>query len=123
MLMRQERIALLLLAGVAVAVIAGFVVMGIVGKHGFAHPYSEASADGELVRLGGNVGRVTLIENGGHISLVVCNVTVFIPASAAQGLVIHKNDSVIVYGIVQTYHGKKEIVITDPDDIAISTVP
>ena len=123
MLMRQERIALLLLVGVSLTVVSAHAVLSMLGKQPFAHSYNGESADGELVVMEGIVDRVTFIENGGHIALSVENTTLFIPASAAQGLAIHKNDTIRAYGIVQTYRGKKEIVIGSAEDIRITTIP
>jgi len=121
--MRQERIALLLLVGVTVMVVTAHAVLIMIGKQPFSHPFSDHSADGELVRIDGRVERVTVIENGGHLSLSMKNTTVFIPSSAAQGLVIHKNDTIVAYGIVQTYRGKKEVVVNSGEDIRITTIP
>jgi hypothetical protein len=123
MLMRQERIALLLLVGVTVIVVTAHAVLTMVGKQPFAHRFSETSADGELVFIEGSVGKATAIENGGHLSLLVNNVTVFIPASEVRERVVHLNDTVHAYGIVQTYRGKKEIVIGSADDFRITTIP
>lgn len=123
MLMRQERIALLLLVGVSLTVLSAHAVLSMLGKQPFARSYTGDSADGELVVMEGTVDRVTFIENGGHIALSVENTTLFIPSSAAQGLTIHKNDTIRAYGIVQTYRGKKEIVIGSADDIRITTIP
>jgi len=36
---------------------------------------------------------------------------------------VHKGDTISAYGIVQTYRGKKEIVISSADDICITTIP
>jgi DNA/RNA endonuclease YhcR with UshA esterase domain len=123
MLGRQERIALLLLVGVAVTVFAAHAVLSMIGKPPFAHSYTENSHEGDLVLLEGTVTRAALIENGGHLSLVVNNTSVFIPSSAAQGLVVHKGDTIVAYGIVQTYRGEKEIVISSAEDIRITTIP
>ncbi|MGA2121010.1 MAG: hypothetical protein ABSG49_03080 [Methanoregula sp.] len=123
MLGRQERVALLLLVGVAVTVVAAQVVLTMIGKQPFAHPFSENSADGELVIVEGAVEKATLIENGGHLALQVNNISVFIPATAARNLSVHKGDSILAYGIVQTYRGKKEIVISSAEDIRITTIP
>lgn len=123
MLMRQERIALILLVAVAGIVLSAHAMLTLAGKEPFARPFTESAADGELVFIEGNVDRATLIENGGHLSLQVHNVTVFVPASAAGSLVVHKNDTIRAYGIVQTYHGKKEIMIGSPEDIRITTLP
>ena len=123
MLWRQERIALVLLVGVAVTVIAAHAVLSMIGKQPFARPFSENSMDGELVAVEGMVGRATLIENGGHLALIVNNITLFVPATAAQDLIVHKGDTILAYGIVQTYRGKKEIVISSAEDICITTIP
>ncbi|PKG31953.1 MAG: hypothetical protein CW742_10680 [Methanoregula sp.] len=123
MFMRQERIALLLLVGVAVIVITANCALTIIGKEPFARPFSVNSQDGDLVLIEGTVSRVNVIENGGHLSLLVANTTIFIPAPAAQGRVIHRNDTVRAFGIVETYRGKKEIVVNNADDLRITTIP
>jgi len=123
MLGRQERVALLLLVGVAVTVVTAHAVLSTIGKHPFAHPFTANSSDGELVMVQGTVDRATIIENGGHLALQVDNVSVFIPATASQDLVVHKGDILLAYGTVQTYRGKKEIVISSAEDIRITTIP
>lgn len=123
MLMRQERTALILLAAVAFTVIAAHAVLSCMGKGPFAHPFTQNSAEGDLVLIEGTVERATVLENGGHLALQVRNTTLFIPATAAGNLVIHKGDSVAAYGIVQIYRGKKEILISAPEDIRITTIP
>ena len=121
--MRQERIALILLVGVAVIVITANCALTIIGKEPFARPFSVNSPDGELVVIEGTVSRVNIIENGGHLSLLVANTTIFIPAPVAQGRVIHRNDTVRAFGIMETYRGKKEIVVSNADDLRITTIP
>lgn len=123
MFMRQERIALLLLVGVAVVVITANSALTLIGKEPFARPFSGDSSDGELVVIEGTVSRVNLIENGGHLTLLVANTTIFVPAPVAQGRVIHRNDTVRAFGIVETYRGNKEIVVSNTDDLRITTHP
>ncbi|HEX3001295.1 MAG TPA: hypothetical protein VHN82_02840 [Methanoregula sp.] len=123
MLMRQERTAILLLVGVAVVVITANSALTLIGKEPFARPFSLNSPDGELVVIEGTVSRVNLIENGGHLSLLVANTTIFVPAPAAQGLVIRRNDTIRAFGIVETYRGNKEIVVSNADDLRITTLP
>jgi len=120
---RQERVALLLLVGVAVTVIAAHAVISMIGRQSFAHPFTCSSADGELVTVEGTVGRATILENGGHLVLQVNNISVFIPASAARNISVHKGDAILAYGIVQTYRGNKEIVVGSAEDFHITTVP
>jgi len=123
MLLRQERIALTLLVSVAVVVVSAHVVLTLMGKPSFAHPFTDRSAEGELVLIKGTVERATVLENGGHLTLLIRNTTLFIPATAAGNLVVHKGDTIVAYGIVQTYRGKKEVVVSAPEDIRITTVP
>jgi DNA/RNA endonuclease YhcR with UshA esterase domain len=123
MLGRQERIALILLIGVAITVVAAHTVLSIIGKQPFAHPYTENSPDGDLVLVEGIITKAALIENGGHLALVVNNTSIFVPASVAQGIVVHKGDTMVAYGIVQTYRGEKEIVISSAEDLRITTIP
>jgi DNA/RNA endonuclease YhcR with UshA esterase domain len=117
MLGRQERLALLLLIGVAVAVIAAHFVLTTVGKQPFASPYSVTSADGELVHVSGAVDQVTLTKEGDYAIIRMGNTTVFTPSPYIRALGIQKGDRISVYGIVQTYHGKKEIVVNSADDL------
>ncbi len=119
MLVRQERIAAMLLVGVAVVVIGAHLVLDSVGKQPFARTFTNTSADGELVTAEGTVSQATLTRSGGHLILSMDEVTVFIPAQAAEGLTVHKGDRISVYGTVQTYQGKKEILVSSGRDIRI----
>jgi len=117
MLGRQERVAILLLCGVALAVIAAHLVLAHLGKEPFATPFTPQSPDGSLVCLNGTIDQATVIKNGGHIILTVKNVTVFIPATVAGDRTFVKGTTVSVYGTVQTYEGKKEILVGSAEDI------
>ena len=114
---RQERVAILLLIGIAVAVIAAHLILSSLGKQPFAKPFTNNSADGELVHMEGTVDQVALTKTGGHMTLQINNLTVFIPAQAARDLTMNKGANVSVYGIVETYHGKKEIIVSSAEDI------
>ncbi len=114
---RQERVAILLLIAVAVAVILAHIVLVHIGKGPFASAYTDQSADGTLVSLSGNIDQVTVLSNGGHVVLSVNNVTVFVPATVAGDQAFASGTTVSLYGTVQTYRGKKEIVIGSADDI------
>ena len=117
---RQERIAILLLVGVACAVIMAHLVLGTLGKQPFARPFTNTSADGELVIMSGTIDHITITKNGGHMNVYLSNVTIFIPAQIAQELTLSKGDSISVYGVVQTYRGEKEIIIRSGKDISVS---
>jgi DNA/RNA endonuclease YhcR with UshA esterase domain len=116
---RQERVAVLLLLGVMIAVISAHLVLGTLGKQSFARPFTNNSADGELVMVRGIIDQVTLTQNGGHMNLYMDNITIFVPAQVAQDLTLLKGDSISLYGVVQTYRGKKEIVVSSGKDITV----
>ena len=117
----QERVALILLVGVAVIVLAAHIALSAYGKQPFAHPFTNNSADGELVTVVGTVDRASVLQNGGHLVLQVNNLSVFIPSQAAQSLTLHEGDVISAYGTVQTYRGKKEIVVNSRNDIRVAS--
>lgn len=119
MFVRQERVAIFLLVGVAFAVIVAHLVLAGLGKEPFARPFNDSSADGELVVVEGMIDQITLIKSGGHMTVSVNNLSVFLPAQVAQGISLQKGDRISVYGTVQTYRGKKEIVVSAAEDIRI----
>jgi hypothetical protein len=116
---RQERVAALLLVGVAIAVIAAHIVLTGLGKQPFARPFTNSSSDGELVFIEGSIDQITLTNSGGHMTVSVNNLSIFLPAQVVQGVSLQKGDRISVYGIVQTYRGKKEIVVSAAEDVRI----
>jgi DNA/RNA endonuclease YhcR with UshA esterase domain len=118
---RQERVALFLLLGVMIAVITAHLILGTLGKQPFAHPFTNNSSDGELVIARGTIDQITTTQTGGHMNIYVNNITVFVPAQVARELMIKKGDLVSLYGVVQTYRGKKEIVVSSGKDIILDT--
>ena len=119
---RQERVAVFLLLGVTIAVITAHLFLGALGKQSFANPFTNNSADGELVIVKGTIDRVVYTQTGGHLNLYVNNSTIFVPAEVAQELTLRRGDSISIYGVVQTYRGKKEIVVSSKKDITIILV-
>ena len=119
---RQERVAIFLLLGVACMVITAHLVLGTLGKQPFARPFTNNSADGELVIFGGTIDQITITKNGGHMNVYLADITIFVPAQIAQELTLRKGDAISVYGVVQTYHGKKEIIVSSGKDIAVIPV-
>jgi hypothetical protein len=114
---RQERLAILLLVGVAVAVISAHLVLTYLGKQPFAHPFSETSADGELVFTEGRIDQITLTKDDGYAIIRMANTSLFTQSQYVRSLGLQNGERVSVYGIVQTYHGKKELVINAAEDI------
>ena len=116
---RQERVAILLLVGVALVVIVAHFVLAGVGKQPFARPFTDSSSDGELVLVEGCIDQITLTKSGGHMTVHVNNVSIFLPANVIRDVSPQNGDRISVYGIVQTYRGKKEIVVSAAEDVRI----
>nr|WP_320162514.1 hypothetical protein [uncultured Methanoregula sp.] len=114
---RQERMAVLLLVGVAAAVISAHLVLTYLGKQPFARPFSESSADGELVYTEGQIDQITLTKDGDYALIRIGNTSLFTQSQHIRSLGLQKGDRLSVYGVVQTYHGKKELVVNAADDI------
>jgi hypothetical protein len=119
---RQERVAILLLVGVAIVVIVAHIVLAGLGKQPFARPFTNSSSDGELVFVEGPIDQITLTKSGGHMTVRVNNLSIFLPAQVVQALSFQKGDTISVYGIVQTYSGKKEIVVNSAEDVRVEPV-
>jgi DNA/RNA endonuclease YhcR with UshA esterase domain len=119
---RQERIAILLLIGVAIVVIVAHVVLTGFGKQPFARPFTTSTSDGELVYVEGQIDQIMLTRSGGHMSVSVNNLSIFLPAQVVQAVSFQRGDRISVYGVVQTYHGKKEIVVSSAEDVRILPV-
>ena len=92
-------------------------VLTAVGKQPFAHPFTNTTADGELVFLEGTIDQAALTRTGGHVTLRIRNLTVFVPAQAAQGRAFQKGQNISVFGTVATYRGEKEIVVNSAGDL------
>jgi DNA/RNA endonuclease YhcR with UshA esterase domain len=122
MLERQERAAVFLLLGIVIAVIIAHLILSSLGKQPFARPFTNNSMDGELVFAAGTIDHLVITQNGGHMNVFIESVTIFIPAQVVQELTLQKGDVISVYGIVQTYRGKKEIVVNSAQDISVVPV-
>ncbi len=116
---RQERVAILLLVGVAITVIVAHVVLAGLGKQPFARPFTNSSPEGELVVVEGQIDQISLTKSGGHMTVSVNNLSIFLPVQVVQVVSLQKGDRISVYGVVQTYRGKKEIVVSSAEDIRI----
>jgi len=119
MLERQERTALVVLVCVVGIVLAAHLLFDAVARPLVATPYSEEVPDGALVLLEGRVEEVRTTSTGGHRILTVNGTAVFLPQDMAAGLEIDKDASVALYGVVQTYRGKREVVVASAADIRV----
>lgn len=119
MLERQERTALMILAGVLGVLLFVHLILGIIGPGAFASPFTQTSQEGELVQLEGMVEEVSTTSKGAHSIAVVNGVTIFIPAGIATEISLQQGDMAVVIGMVQIYKGEKEIVVKNREDIWI----
>jgi len=116
---RQERVAFLLLVAVAIMVTGSHIVLAGLGKQPFAQPFTNSSSDGELVFVEGQIEQITLTKSGGHMIVSVNNLSIFLPVQVVHEVSLQKGDRISVYGIVQTYRGKKEIVVSAAEDVRL----
>jgi len=116
---RQERWALALLVCVVVVVLAVHLLFDIGGRSLVAKPYSPEVPDGALVLLEGKIESITKTSTGGHLILTVSGTRVFLPSNVAAGLDLQENESVVLYGIVQTYRGEREVVVNAAGDLEV----
>jgi len=69
------------------------------------------------VYVEGTIDQVALTKTGGHMTVQINDITIFIPAQATGDLVLKKGENISAYGIVETYRGKKEIMVNFAEDI------
>ena len=119
MLERQERIALALLGAVLAILLAGHLILSLLGNSTFASPFGDGSREGDLVSVSGAVESISPTATGGHLLLTVNGTRVFIPSPASRDVRLHLNDTVTVYGIVQVFEGKREVAVRDARDVQL----
>ena len=117
MLLRQERLAFGLLVVVAVGITLGSLVLAGIDKGTLAKDFSLMQPEGSLVRVDGIVEELHWTQTGGHLNVRINGTLVFVPAAVAKKITLQKGDRVLVYGIVQTYRGEKEVVVQSAGDI------
>ncbi|MBO4523014.1 MAG: hypothetical protein J5703_07585, partial [Methanomicrobium sp.] len=64
---KEERLALLLMCAVLIAIAGAHFVLSAADKHDFASQYTNTSQEGELVRYNGTVLSVSATKTGGHL--------------------------------------------------------
>ena len=119
MLLRQERIAFGLLCAVTLVIMGATVVLGGIDRSSLARDFNNDVPDGELARIEGVIDSLQPTRTGGHLTVRVENVRVFIPASVAGSIELEKGDRVCITGTVRTYQGEKEIVVQSREDIMV----
>jgi len=119
MLERQEKKALVVLVCVVGIVLAAHLLFDAVGRTMVAAPFSEEVPDGALTLLEGRVDEVRKTSTGGHLVLTVNGTSVFLPQDVAATLEIGEGENVTLYGIAQTYRGKREVVVSSAADVRV----
>lgn len=118
MLTSSERHAVGILAVVIVLLAAFHIGVVLFVPDAGAVPYAADLADGTLVTHTGTVDNSLITKTGGHLILNVSGVDIFVPGGGSK-LRFLKGDRVEVRGIVETYAGKKEIMVNDADDVTL----
>ncbi|MBN1168094.1 MAG: hypothetical protein JXA44_13350 [Methanospirillaceae archaeon] len=116
---RQERLAILIL--LVVLLILGVASLFLNSSYEtWAVPYDETHADKTLVSHSGIIESVTETKTGGHQILVISGVTVFLPNSDAEKIHLTTGDRVTLTGVMGTYNGQREIMVTDPYHLEVT---
>ena len=118
--LQERRAVILIITVLALLAICSYCIEST-EKSRFATPFSGSLEDGTLAVLTGTITAATNTRTGGHLMLTVDNTTVFVPDGALEDPKKTIGDYVHVIGTVQTYHGKKEIIVASPNDMAVQT--
>ena len=119
MFLREERIAILILLCTTVAILLVYAAIELHGRQAYATEFDLGAPDGTLVRISGIADRVVVTKEGGHLIMNVNSIRVFIPASAVPREDIRQGDLISLYGVVQTYQGQKEVLVSSARDVVI----
>jgi hypothetical protein len=119
MLLRQEQLAFGLLAAVAIGITLGSLGLAGIDKGTLAKEFCQTQTEGTLVRIEGIIDELRWTETGRHLNIRIEGTPVFLPSGVADKLALRRGDRVLVYGIVQTYRGEKEIVVQEAGDVKI----
>jgi DNA/RNA endonuclease YhcR with UshA esterase domain len=119
MLLRQERLAFGLLVAVAIGITLGSLGLAGIDKGTLAKEFCQTQTEGTLVRIEGMIDELRWTETGGHLNVRIAGTPVFLPSGVAEKLALRKGDRVLIYGIIQTYRGEKEIVVQEAGDVKI----
>jgi DNA/RNA endonuclease YhcR with UshA esterase domain len=117
MLEKQERIAVLILLVVLITCGIATWILDNMGKEPFAQNYTPQSSEGSLVKFQGIVQKVISAGSGTQI-LNIGGIQVFL-SSAAGTTLVKEGDLVSLYGKIQNYKGKKEILVSNSADIRV----
>ena len=113
---REEKIAFGLLIMVLSIIGASVLIISLIGTDSLATPYSSTVSEGTLVKLQGNIGKVSLTKTGDNEIITVSDVQIYAPVGDTR---LKAGDSISVTGIVQNYQGKREILVKKSSDIHI----
>ncbi len=118
MLTRPERRAVMIMTFVILLLAALYAGTILLFPDGGAVSYRDDISDGTLVYLEGVVFDTKITSTGGHLIVNVSCIDVFVPNGGSES-VLRPEDRVRVVGIVNTYAGKKEIVVNGMHEITI----
>ena len=126
MLVRQERIGLLVLAGV----ISACIISGIfLDDHRdlFYTPYQHTLPDGTAIAITATVDTVSKTATGEHLIVTLKDehqnsipLQLFISNSVAHQISINSFDRITAYGSLTTYRNQREIIISSVRNLSIT---
>jgi len=125
MLVYQERLGLLILAGVICACILSGILLDD-HKELFYTPYHPSLPDGTAVVITATVHTIQITSTGNHLIVALEDenknkipLQLFIPNQVAHQIHISPGDKITAYGSLTTYRNEKEIIISSIRDLSI----
>jgi len=126
MLVYQERIGLLILAGVICACIISGILLDD-NRDLFFTPYQDTLPDGTAIVITATVGTVSKTSTGEHLIVTLKDefensipLQIFIPNSVARQINIFSGDRITAYGSLTTYRNQREIIISSIRSLSIT---
>ena len=110
---KEERLALILLTAVIVAVLAAHIILLQIDRASFAQPYHNTSKEGELVYFSGNITGAYTTNTGGHLVIETEGPDIFFESGAEHLDIFKDKGNIKVTGLVSVYNGKNEIIVED----------
>ena len=125
MLVHQERLGLLILAGVICACMLSGILLDD-HRDLFYTPYHPTLADGTAVTITAIVHTIQTTSTGNHLIITLEDennnnipLQLFIPNSVAHQIRISSGDKIIAYGTLTTYKNEREIAISSIRDLSL----
>ncbi|MDD3407848.1 MAG: hypothetical protein PHP13_07180 [Methanomicrobium sp.] len=116
---KEERLALILIVLVLMAVFTVHLFLSHIGRESFAGIYENTSAEGELVTFTGTITDLHATNTGGHLIIETDGPVIFFEKGKDHENFFKAGDKIKATGIISIYQGTREIIVEDIKEIDI----